>query len=952
MTNALGRTGCTVETLESRQLLTNFVVSTVADSGVGSLRQAILDANSTPGADAIHFAIGDGGAATIRPLSALPDVGSAVTIDGTTQPGFAGKPLIEISGELITQSASGLRLFGGSVGTDATVVRGLAINRFRGIGVFINGVGMRVEGNYIGTNLAGDAAAGSAYGVFLWGTQHTIGGTVAAARNVISGNSTGIAFGTGSAEGIQIQGNYIGMNASGTDAVPNQVGISLSNGGVTIGAPDGYAQGGNLISGNVQSGIRILGGYYNLPVAILNNRIGPGVNGEPLGAGSAGVVVTNSGGTPSPVNITGNEIAFAGAGGIAVGPSDASTHVLARGNFLHSNQHPPTLRTLNIDLGAPGPDANDPYDADAGANDLLNAPVLTGFGGTLTSPTAVGTYHGLPSTSLVLDVYRVGSGWRGEPVGTASITTDASGNASFEIPLNVDRSDGGAIEATASLLDAAGGGGVTSESSAVLPMGGGAIQGVVQVSGVNTAGRVVYIDRNNNSVLDEDERRVTTNGDGFRLDGLPSGSYRLRQVVPAGEVQAQPFYSTNQWQAAYEIQINGTHVVNVTFATTLGPVVGGLMPSQFAVSPGQTVSLRASATPGASGSAVSAVRFYKESNGTLGLQLGAGGDGFISQQTTPASSSSNVYETQVPHSALTGGINTFYVQATDALDAVSNVTQKEVLYRDELTMISGVVFVDTNGNGNRDAGEDTKVNGAVVYIDRNYNDRFDAGDLQSGTSAWTDGSYTFASLPAGTHRIGLFRPTGDYVQTSPAAFGLLTVTVAPGQVLTGADFMVKSQPLALVATPASGTLAVPEGATAQFSLSLNRRPWWNVAVSAATFPGSDPDLQLEASLPITFTPDNWNVPQTVAIRAAQDADLTSDSATFRFSSTEIAVPLEITATEIDDDPAAPVVLQAEDATLGGGTAKSSQHAGYTGSGYADFAGSGSSAQWTVTRTAA
>ncbi|HEV7298273.1 MAG TPA: hypothetical protein VGN72_02840, partial [Tepidisphaeraceae bacterium] len=51
-------------------------------------------------------------------------------------------------------------------------------------------------------------------------------------------------------------------------------------------------------------------------------------------------------------------------------------------------------------------------------------------------------------------------------------------------------------------------------------------------------------------------------------------------------------------------------------------------------------------------------------------------------------------------------------------------------------------------------------------------------------------------------------------------------------------------------------------------------------------------------------------------------------------------------------PTTSVVLQAEDATLGGGTAKSSQHAGYTGSGYADFAGSGSSAQWTVTRTAA
>jgi hypothetical protein len=51
-------------------------------------------------------------------------------------------------------------------------------------------------------------------------------------------------------------------------------------------------------------------------------------------------------------------------------------------------------------------------------------------------------------------------------------------------------------------------------------------------------------------------------------------------------------------------------------------------------------------------------------------------------------------------------------------------------------------------------------------------------------------------------------------------------------------------------------------------------------------------------------------------------------------------------------PTTTVTLQAEDALLANGTAKSTQHAGYTGSGYADYAGNGSAAQWTVTRAAA
>ena len=75
-----------------------FVVTNTGDSGAGSLRQAILDANAHPGADRIEFNIPGSGFHTITPLTALPTISDPVTIAGSTQPGFIGSPIIELDG--------------------------------------------------------------------------------------------------------------------------------------------------------------------------------------------------------------------------------------------------------------------------------------------------------------------------------------------------------------------------------------------------------------------------------------------------------------------------------------------------------------------------------------------------------------------------------------------------------------------------------------------------------------------------------------------------------------------------------------------------------------------------------------------------------------------------------------------------------------------------------------
>src|SRR5438309_6942945 len=93
-----------VECLEDRLALSTFTVTSTTDSGAGSLRQAILDANANAGADTIAFSIGGGGLQTITLASSLPAITDTVTLDGTTQPGFSGTPLIVLSGAAIQPS--------------------------------------------------------------------------------------------------------------------------------------------------------------------------------------------------------------------------------------------------------------------------------------------------------------------------------------------------------------------------------------------------------------------------------------------------------------------------------------------------------------------------------------------------------------------------------------------------------------------------------------------------------------------------------------------------------------------------------------------------------------------------------------------------------------------------------------------------------------------------------
>ncbi|MCP4486732.1 MAG: DUF4347 domain-containing protein, partial [Gammaproteobacteria bacterium] len=236
-----------------QEALSTYTVSNTNDSGAGSLRQAIIDANASAGTDNIFFDISDalvGGAHTISLLTELPDITETVVIDGTQDSDFAGTPVIVLDGIGVT--GGGLRLTG--IGSSDSTIRGLVIHSFSsdGIELTTNSDNNTIVGNYIGTDVTGTIDMGNGSGIRLaLGTEsNTIGGTTAADRNIISGNNRGI-FVRSSSSNV-ISGNYIGTDFTGTQDLGNSSGgIDLNSGSADLNTIGGTAAGaGNIIAYN------------------------------------------------------------------------------------------------------------------------------------------------------------------------------------------------------------------------------------------------------------------------------------------------------------------------------------------------------------------------------------------------------------------------------------------------------------------------------------------------------------------------------------------------------------------------------------------------------------------------------------------------------------------------------------------------------------------------------
>ena len=531
---ALAATAATANTIT-----VNSTGDAAADDGACTLREAITAAstnvpsgattgecaggNLLPIVDAIEFAIPGAGVHTIQPTSLLPAIAEAVVVDGYTQPGASANTLalgddavllIEIDGSLMG-TGDLLRLTG-----SGSTIRGLVVNRVTGVNVSIGPQGPSddnvVEGNFLNTDPTGSTLLGGHFAVVrMAGSNNVLGGTDPAARNVL-----GAGAGSGShtvqigGNGNVVQGNYIGVDATGTVVLEPETG-SDGIGLGALGPASNTVIGGDVPgAGNVihASGTALVLGPGGTGTVIEGNRIGTDAASTAALGGAVGLSTNNSptdiriGGVttlagnvfsglsnpiilidgPTGVVIQGNRFGTdasgtrpvpnrssaillhtAGVDGSIIGgtePGAANTIAYNCGQGIHFDfgpNHWPILGNsihsnggLGISFGASTPFENDDGDADTGANDLQNHPVITSAVAAPGSVTISGTLNSTPSTAFRLEFFASefcdasGHGEGQQFIGTTDVTTDANGDASFG-PLALAAPDDAEITATA-----------------------------------------------------------------------------------------------------------------------------------------------------------------------------------------------------------------------------------------------------------------------------------------------------------------------------------------------------------------------------------------------------------------------------------------------------------------------------------------------------------------------
>ncbi len=494
--------------LEERCLLSVYTVTDPSDDGsAGTLRSIIEQVNNDTTPDTIDFNLTGSAPYVIQLQSALPQITNSVVIDGTSQSGYAGRPIVELNGSQAGGGSNGLELEVGNC-----TIQGLIIDQFNGNGIQIDqGDDDVIQGDFIGTDSSGTQPAGNnGDGITIQTTSYdTIGGTTAQTRNIISANGAkGIHFIFGTNTGIVIEGNYIGTDVSGSQKLGNNAnGIDMfaNASGNTIGGTAAGA--GNVIANNNGQGVEIFGGGSpnnvfegNFIGTDATGTVPMGNNGWGIDTGSSGTVIldnvisdNNSGGVhpqAQGIVIQGNDIGTdvtgtqplgnlgpgidanssnveigglgSGQGNVIAfdGPSVfggqpgviveyGATGVSILNNSIFDNAR------LGIDLGNDGVTLNHPGGPIYGPNNFQNFPVLSQALTFEGSTIVIGTLNSAANSTYTLQFFAnptpdpSGYGQGQTLIGTTTVTTDGNGNASFQASFPTLVNSGEAISATA-----------------------------------------------------------------------------------------------------------------------------------------------------------------------------------------------------------------------------------------------------------------------------------------------------------------------------------------------------------------------------------------------------------------------------------------------------------------------------------------------------------------------
>lgn len=384
-----------------------FKVTTIMDNTSGSLREAIVMANLTPGRDTIAFDIDAAtwgpGPWTLNLNSALPEITGQVSILGYTQPGswpgIPGQVMIEIDHGSIPFTDDD---FGAALvfvrGSERSVVSGLGffgINARSSAAVLVLADDVRVSGNLFGLR-ADDSVVGlSGAGVAsLMSRRTTIGGNRIEDGNLFAGIDDGILI---DGDSHLVRYNGFGSGLFRTQAPGGRIThTGLLTGRIALYVPKAYR---SMYSIQVQQnsfglrdstisdnhflaveydGIRLNGGGAGFPETfgnrVENNRFGR----DPWGQATFGVgTAIRLAAGARDTRISGNTVQGGNAGFVLLPRSrDSSQDPAGERNHMSQNRFF-DLNSSVIGLSAGATLANDPLDADEGANRLQNSPELT-----------------------------------------------------------------------------------------------------------------------------------------------------------------------------------------------------------------------------------------------------------------------------------------------------------------------------------------------------------------------------------------------------------------------------------------------------------------------------------------------------------------------------------------------------------------------------------------------
>lgn len=454
-------------------------VTSTADSGAGSLRQALLSANAAPGLQRVEFNIAGACPRLISLDTNLPDVTDPLEIDGYTQPGSAANTLAtgtdaQLCVVLLATAGTldqALQVPQAAAAGTSLSVQGIAFAGSTGFnGNFAVAIRLRGGSNH---QIQGDAFGGTGpgaigslgtlnFGLQIRGTAQNalIGGPDPEHRNSFGDiSSSAIVLNDETSGGHTIQNNYIGLGASGQQAAP--IGLNgifasaspgikiLDNVIAAVGNSAAISVTGATASGYTIRGNKLGVNAYSIPTVALRNGVGiqfaGGAGGNEIGSSTGSVasnVVTNSDGAGVWITAT------AGSGN------------LVRPNQIYDNGKSGT--GLGIDLGTPGALLNDPLDGDGGPNNGQNWPQINGSVANPDGTRAVTfTLNSNPNTTVRVDIYRAPdcpAGNRGANLSTRINTVIGTTNAQGVLSATFNMSGVGAPGQLSAIATSATGG--------------------------------------------------------------------------------------------------------------------------------------------------------------------------------------------------------------------------------------------------------------------------------------------------------------------------------------------------------------------------------------------------------------------------------------------------------------------------------------------------------------